>query len=180
MAWMRRTATVKIGRYRAMLTPPDFAWTGHKSPANLLKAGDLLRSFTFSELSGSTAKVQLEQYPGPQAALLAIDNASGEIKAMVGGYGFEDSKFNRATQAQRQAGSSFKVYVYAAAMEAGYHAVRHHSGRSRTRSGAAGRTYSPHNYDEKYEGMHHAAPRAGRFAQRAGGAARSIRSASTT
>jgi len=62
-------------------------------------------------------RVQLEQQPGPQGALLTIDNPTGEIKAMIGGYSFEDSKFNRATQAVRQVGSSFKVYVYADALE---------------------------------------------------------------
>ena len=58
-----------------------------------------------------------------QAGLVAIDNATGEIKAMVGGYDFEDSKFDRATQAMRQTGSSFKVYVYAEAIAAGRFAV---------------------------------------------------------
>ena len=51
--------------------------------------------------------------------MVAIDNPTGEIKAMVGGYSFEDSKFNRATQAYRQVGSSFKIYVYADALEKG-------------------------------------------------------------
>ena len=51
--------------------------------------------------------------------MIAIENGTGEIKAMVGGYSFEDSKFNRATQAYRQVGSSFKVYVYADAVEKG-------------------------------------------------------------
>ena len=98
------------------------------------------------------AKVQLEQYPGPQAALLSIDNPTGEIKAMVGGYSFEDSKFNRAMQAQRQVGSSFKVYVYAAAMEAGYTPFDTILDAPFTVM-SGGQPYSPHNYDEKYEGM---------------------------
>ena len=66
--------------------------------------------------------------------MVAIDNASGEVKAMVGGYGFEDSKFNRATQAQRQVGSSFKVYVYATALEAGYSRRSTRFSMRRTRS----------------------------------------------
>ena len=111
-------ATIKIGNYRAMLTPTDFAWTGRKSPRDLLKVGDLV-CVGIKEISGSTVRVQLEQVPAAQAALLAIDNPTGEVKAMVGGYDFEDSKFNRATQASRQTGSSFKVYVYAEAIEQG-------------------------------------------------------------
>src|SRR5215467_2081314 len=105
-------AVIKIGPYRAILSPADFAWTGRRRPGDLLKVGDLAQ-FSVQELRGNTARVQLEQQPGPQGALLCIDNATGEIKAMVGGYSFEDSKFNRATQAVRQVGSSFKVYVYA-------------------------------------------------------------------
>jgi penicillin-binding protein 1A len=96
-------------------------------------------------------RVQLEQVPVAQAALLTIDNPTGEIKEMVGGYDFEDSKFNRATQASRQTGSSFKVYVYANALEQGMtpfdtivdEPVAFRSG---------GQNYSPRNYDNKFEG----------------------------
>jgi penicillin-binding protein 1A len=143
-------ANIKIGPYRAMLTPADFAWTGRKTPPELLSAGDLV-VVSIKEISGITALVQLEQQPVAQGALLAIDNPTGEIKAMVGGYDFDESKFNRATQAVRQTGSSFKVYVYATALEKGMspfdtvvdEPVSFRSG---------GLTYSPHNYDEKFEG----------------------------
>ena len=122
-------ASIKVGQYHAMLTPADFAWTGHKSPLQLLKVGDLV-CVSMKEISGITVRVQLEQVPAAQAALLAIDNGTGEIKAMVGGYDFEESKFNRATQALRQTGSSFKVYVYADALEMGMNSVRHDGGRA--------------------------------------------------
>ena len=95
--------------------------------------------------------MDLEQVPAAQAALLAIDNASGEIKAMVGGYDFEESKFNRATQAMRQTGSSFKVYVYSDALEMGMTPFDTIVDAPVTfRSG--GQNYSPRNYDEKFEG----------------------------
>jgi penicillin-binding protein 1A len=55
-----------------------------------------------------------------QAALVALDPATGEVRAMVGGRSFDDSHFNRVTQARRQAGSAFKPFVYAAALERGY------------------------------------------------------------
>jgi 1A family penicillin-binding protein len=55
-----------------------------------------------------------------QGALIAIDPATGEVRAMVGGRDFNESRFNRATQARRQPGSAFKPFVYAAALEAGY------------------------------------------------------------
>src|SRR5713101_752707 len=93
-----RNAVIKIGPYRAILSPSDIVWTGRKKPAELLKVGDLAQC-SIQELREATARVQLEQQPGPQAAMLAIDNSTGEIKAMVGGYSFEDSKFNRAAQA---------------------------------------------------------------------------------
>lgn len=143
-------AMIKIGQYRAMLTPADFAWTGRKAPAELLSVGDIV-NVQIEDLSGTTAWVKLEQVPAAQAALVAIDNPSGEIKAMVGGYDFEQSKFDRATQAMRQTGSSFKVYVYATALAEGMSPFDTVMDEPVTfRSG--GLAYSPHNYDEKFEG----------------------------
>src|SRR5215471_18100788 len=145
-----RDAVIKIGPYRAILSPADFAWTGRKRPGDLLEAGDLAQ-FSIQELHGTTARVQLEQQPGPQGAMLCIDNATGEIKAMVGGYSFEDSKFNRATQAVRQVGSSFKVYVYADALEKGATPFDTIVDLPYTTI-SGGQPYTPHNYDEKFEG----------------------------
>jgi penicillin-binding protein 1A len=145
-----KNATIKIGPYRAILSPSDFSWTGRKKPADLLKVGDLAQFF-IQDLRETTVRVQLEQQPAPQGAMLAIDNPTGEIKAMVGGYSFEDSKFNRATQAFRQVGSSFKVYVYADALEKGstpFDTIL--DAPFTTVSG--GQAYSPKNYDEKFEG----------------------------
>ncbi|MFZ0414372.1 MAG: transglycosylase domain-containing protein, partial [Candidatus Acidiferrales bacterium] len=143
-------AVAKIGPYRAVITAPDFAWTEAKSPRDLLHVGDLA-NLHIESLNGATAKVQLEQVPAAQASLLAIDNATGEIKAMVGGYSFEESKYNRATQAMRQTGSSFKVYVYATALEQGMtpfdvvldEPVSYTSGND---------IYTPRNYDDTFEG----------------------------
>src|SRR5208282_4305992 len=72
-------ASIKMGAYHAMLTPADFAWTGRKSVMQLLKPGELV-VVSVKETSGYTAHVQLEQEPAAQAALLAIDNSTGEIK----------------------------------------------------------------------------------------------------
>jgi penicillin-binding protein 1A len=133
-----------------MLTPADFAWTAHKSPAELLKVGDLV-VVSIKQLAGIVAEVQLEQQPAAQAALLSIDNSTGEIKALVGGYDFGESKFNRVTQALRQTGSSFKVYVYAEALAQGASPFDTVVDEPVTfRSG--GQEYSPHNYDAKFEG----------------------------
>ncbi len=145
-----KSATIKVGPYRATVTQPDFAWTGRKSPADLLKSGDLVE-VNIKDINGNTAHVQLEQNVGPQAAMLAIDNPTGEIKAMVGGYSFDESKFNRATQAQRQVGSSFKIYVYSAAVEQGFTPFDTILDAPFTTM-SGGQPYSPHNYDEKFEG----------------------------
>jgi penicillin-binding protein 1A len=144
-----KSAVLRLGRYRATLAPADFAWTG-RSANQLLKPGDIALVHV-NDVSGATAKVQLEQDPGPQAALLAVDNGSGEVKAMIGGYSFRDSKFNRATQAQRQVGSSFKVYAYAAAMEQGFTPFDTIVDAPVTIM-SGGQAWSPHNYDERFEG----------------------------
>jgi penicillin-binding protein 1A len=145
-----KSATIKIGPYRTILSPSEMAWTGHKKINEILAAGDLAQ-FSVQEIRENTARVQLEQQPAPQAAMIAIDNSSGEIKAMVGGYSFEDSKFNRATQAYRQVGSSFKVYVYADAVEKGASPFDTIVDAPFTAI-SGGQPYSPHNYDEKFEG----------------------------
>ncbi len=145
-----KDAVIKIGPYRGILSSNEFAWTGRKKPGDLLKVGDLAQ-FSVQELRDNTMRVQLEQQPGPQGALLAIDNPTGEIKAMIGGYSFEDSKFNRATQAVRQVGSSFKVYVYADALERGATPFDTIVDLPFTTI-SGGQPYSPRNYDEKFEG----------------------------
>jgi penicillin-binding protein 1A len=63
---------------------------------------------------------QLAQRPDVQAALVAVDVATGKLTAMVGGYDYSTSQFNRATQAKRQAGSSIKPYLYATALDHGF------------------------------------------------------------
>jgi penicillin-binding protein 1A len=145
-----KNAVIRIGPYRAILSPSEFAWTGRKKPADLLRVGDLAQ-FSIQELRETTARVQLEQQTSPQGAMLAIENSTGEIKAMVGGYSFEDSKFNRATQAVRQVGSSFKVYVYADALEKGSTPFDTIVDLPFTTM-SGGQVYSPRNYDEKFEG----------------------------
>jgi penicillin-binding protein 1A len=116
----RSTAVVQVGEHRARLSPPDVAWTRRASLADVLPRGAVapFRVVSLSEADGrKEAKVQLEQEPKVEGALLAMDVRSGAVRAMVGGYDFERSKFNRATQAMRQVGSAFKPIVYAAALE---------------------------------------------------------------
>jgi len=141
-------ANVKFGHYTGTLTQADAAWTQRKL-SDILKPGDLVY---LRVLSLSPVRVSLEQDTGTQGALLAIDNATGEIKAMVGGRDFNESKFNRATQALRQVGSSFKPYVYTAAIDQGASPDDTVLDEPVSFPTSAG-PYTPHNYDEKFEGL---------------------------
>jgi penicillin-binding protein 1A len=143
-------ATVKFGRYHATLTQQDAAWT-QKKIQDTLKPGNLCYVKVQSLGPDGVAHVTLEQDSGAQGALVAIDNATGEIKAMVGGRDFNETKFNRATQALRQVGSSFKPYVYTAVIDQGGSpddTILDAPITFETQSGP----YTPHNYDEKFEG----------------------------
>jgi penicillin-binding protein 1A len=118
----RTLAVVQIGEYRARVGPAEIAWTRRTNVAEVLPRG-CVAPFLIEALDDSGAKkearVTLEQEPALDGALLALDVQTGAIKAMVGGYDFQRSKFNRATQALRQVGSAFKPIVYAAALEKG-------------------------------------------------------------
>jgi len=143
-------ASLKLGRYAAVLTPAEAAWTRRKLQ-EILKPGDLVYVKVLSPAANGRVQVSLEQDSGAQGALLAIDNASGAIKAMVGGRDFNLSKFNRATQALRQVGSSFKPYVYTAAIDQG--ASPDDTVVDAPITFQNGSTpYTPHNYDERFEG----------------------------
>jgi penicillin-binding protein 1A len=144
-------ATLKFGRYTAALGQPDVGWTQQKL-ADILKAGDICYVKIVSIGTNGAAKVTLEQDSGAQGSLLAIDNATGGIKAMVGGRDFNESKFDRATQSLRQVGSSFKPYVYTTVIDQGASpddTILDEAVSFETPSGP----YSPHNYDEKFEGI---------------------------
>ena len=146
----KSNAAVRLGPYTAQIGPAELAWTKAKSASDILSVGDLVYVKVLSTERGGV-KVTLEQDSGAQGALLAIDNATGEVKAMVGGRDFDQSKFNRATQALRQTGSSFKPYVYTAAVEEGISPDDVIYDGPTTFSTASG-AYTPHNYDGKYEG----------------------------
>jgi penicillin-binding protein 1A len=145
------SATVKFGRYSATLVPEDIKWTGHKSPQEILSVGDIAYVKVLA-ITGDRSKVSLEEDSGTQAALFAIDNATGDIKAMVGGRDYEESKFNRATQALRQTGSSFKPYVYAAAVDQFDISPDDTILDAPISFPTASGLYTPHNYDGKFEG----------------------------
>ena len=142
---------VKIGALTVTMVPADWAWTTQANATSLVKTGDIVYVKITSGADTSTPHVVLEQDSGAQASLMAVDNSNGEVLAMVGGRDFVLSQFNRATQAQRQVGSSFKPYVYTAAMEAGmkpFDTVLDSPATFYT----AGGPYTPHNYEADYRG----------------------------
>ena len=93
-----------------------------KSVKSVLKTGDVILVQRKSVKAGADPSTgyNLRQVPKANGALLAMDPHTGRVLAMVGGYSFEQSQFNRATQAKRQPGSAFKPFVYAAALENGF------------------------------------------------------------
>lgn len=88
-----------------------------KGPINILKPGDVI---FVEKQEGTNGCYQLRQLPEVQGAILAMDPRNGRILAMVGGFSFAQSEFNRAVQAYRQPGSAFKPIVYSAALDNGY------------------------------------------------------------
>jgi penicillin-binding protein 1A len=146
------SAEIRFGQHAATISPPDLAWTKLKLKLpEIFHLGDIVYIKVLSLDAGGKARVSLEEDTGVEGALVAIDNATGDIKAMVGGRDFNLSKFNRATQALRQVGSSFKPYVYTAVIDQGGSpddTVVDAPVTFQTPSGP----YSPHNYDNKFEG----------------------------
>jgi penicillin-binding protein 1A len=146
-------ARLRIGSQEARLTKPGFGWTRRTSATQLFKPGDLIE-VQATKMSGPTIEeVSLEQTPLVEGALVAIDNRTGQIRAMVGGLSFARSKFNRATQAKRQLGSAFKPIVYTAAIDRGFTPVSVFIDEPTSFDAGAGQPpYQPQNYDRKYEG----------------------------
>jgi penicillin-binding protein 1A len=107
--WRGDLAQVRRFRTENLTAAPS------KSIEELLSTGDMIRILHDAE----SGQWRLTQVPRAQAALVSLNPKDGAIKALVGGMGFELSKFNRATQARRQPGSNFKPFLYAAALESG-------------------------------------------------------------
>jgi penicillin-binding protein 1A len=137
----------RVGNLPIVLTPEDWKWTGEPHGDVLVKPGDVIYVQLGSEMEGDARKATLEQDSGAQGSLMAMDNTSGDVLAMVGGRDYSLSQFNRATQSQRQTGSSFKPYVYTAAIEAGV------KPEDIVVDGPVSfGSYTPHNYEGDYMG----------------------------
>ncbi len=120
---------VDTARVTGTIAPDDMKWAYRvlkgdkyrtvKSPAEVLSAGDVIYVEPVKAEDGSM-RYLLRQPPKVQGGLVAMDPHTGRVLAMVGGFSYAQSEFNRATQAMRQPGSSFKPIVYSAALDNGY------------------------------------------------------------
>ncbi len=158
---------VQIGETQAKLTFDDMAWAKRKltgpdttkdfvvnpNPKQILKPGDVVE-VAVKKIEKEVVSVQLEQTPLVDGGMIAIEPGKGAIRAMVGGFDFNRSEYNRAVQAHRQPGSAFKPLIYAAAVDQGmspasvvldapvvYEQVEEE------------KTWKPENYGKRFHGM---------------------------
>ena len=151
------------------IAKPDMAWASRKltgpdfskvddienfTPKDIVKMGDIITIGVIKiDKSGIKATFSLEQEPLVEGALLALDPQTGSIRAMVGGYDFRRSEFNRAIQARRQPGSAFKPFIYAAALERGLTpSTILIDGPIIYHDSALDKVWKPVNYEDKFYG----------------------------
>jgi penicillin-binding protein 1A len=150
----RTEATVRVKNLTGTMTNKDIAWTKAKYLDGLIKRGDIIqvKVRSFDEAT-KEARVSLDQKPVRNGGFVAIDPQTGQVKALVGGYSFHDSQFNRAVQAPRQTGSAIKPLLYTAALEHGFTPASVIVDEPVTFIDRwSGEPWSPKNYDRKYKG----------------------------
>jgi penicillin-binding protein 1A len=130
-----------------VLLPEDWQWTGQRLSDVLVKPGDVIYLHLSDAMEGTSRRATLEQDSGAQGSLMAMDNNTGDVLAMVGGRDYALSQFNRSTQSERQTGSSFKPYVYTAAIEDGVKPTD-----IIVDGPVSFGSYTPHNYENDYKG----------------------------
>ena len=164
----RSSADILIRGETHSLDAQGIEWTKVSRPSRLLKRGDVAW-FRFaepeSEDDGGQADdtsepepekriLMLEQEPEIEGAVLVMESRTGAIRAMVGGWDYDRNEFNRVTQAKRQVGSAFKIFVFGAALENGFTAADSLFDGPAVFPGAeAEESYSPRNYKRQYYGI---------------------------
>lgn len=166
---------VNIGAYNARLSFEDAAWAKLYNPTDnpdggkiqeltrSIKTGDVINVSvkTVPEKDKGMATVALEQEPLTQACIIAMEPATGYVRAMIGGADFTKSQFNRAVQAKRQPGSSFKPIIYAAAIDKGYTAasvivdspvIFEETAKGAVTGAEMETEWKPRNFEEKFYG----------------------------
>ncbi len=137
-------------RQTGVIQPEGAKWA-RKKLTQLVNVGDVIYADPIDKADG---QYRLRQIPEVSGALAAMDPNTGRVLAMVGGFSFDQSEFNRATQALRQPGSSFKPFVYAAALDNGYTPSSMIEDKKIQIRQADGSFWEPENYDEREGGPH--------------------------
>ncbi|HEX8351954.1 MAG TPA: penicillin-binding transpeptidase domain-containing protein, partial [Pyrinomonadaceae bacterium] len=140
---VKNEATADFGAYEAVVTAKDMGRATGRQPKDEFKVG-LLAEYKIKAVDEGARRltVEVSQTPAIEGSILTVNAKNGEIVTMVGGYDFNRNKFNNATQADRQTGSAFKPFIYAAAVEWGMTPETLISGAAIRRG-----NWMPHNYD---------------------------------
>ncbi len=145
-----KAGAVVQDRQTGTVSPDGYRWTG-RGAKSLVKPGDV---FYVEPVAGKAGEYRLRQIPEVSGACVAMDPFTGRVLAMVGGFSFDESEFNRATQAQRQPGSSFKPFVYAAALDKGYTPSSQILDAPVQIDDGSGEMWQPANFEGKSGGTH--------------------------
>lgn len=146
-------AVVRIADRTLSLSPEQIDWTGEDRLDELLEVPSIVRVRVRAvDQDGGVSAVDLASQPSAQAALVAVDAATGDVLALVGGRDFSESEYNRATQAPRQPGSAFKPFIFAAALERGFLPNDMLLDAPTVIVDAGTDPYQPDNYERDYEG----------------------------
>ena len=146
-AWRRGGETVKLSGDALKFAARSLE--DKAAPNRKLRRGAVIRL-----LKDDKGRWQIAQLPEPEAAFLSINSQDGSIRSLVGGFDFYRNKYNHATQAWRQPGSSFKPFIYSAALEKGFTpaTVVNDAPVVVDPFLTGGQVWEPKNYDGKYEG----------------------------
>ena len=155
--------TVRVGDRTGIISRKNMAWAGKVQLVNAwgqqegkgksLSPGSVVFvSLLTPDANKQGAIFALDQEPEVQAAVVALDPLTGAVKAMVGGYDFRRSQFNRAVQAKRNPGSAFKPIIYAAALDKGLTAATTFDDSPVEYEGGGDKAWKPKNYDNIYRG----------------------------
>jgi penicillin-binding protein 1A len=144
--------TIRTAWERGVLPASALVHGTRKIDARAFHPGDVIAVTVTGQAPDGGAIFALDQEPQVEGALVAFDPYTGQVKAMVGGYDFRRSQFNRAVQARRQPGSAFKPLVYAAAMEHGYTPASIVLDAPITFQNGNQPPWSPRNFEDKYYG----------------------------
>jgi len=144
---------VRAGGWHGTIDKAGYEWT-RKAAEAIARPGDVIDvRIKKRDDKDASFTALLEQTPQLQGAVVALDNRTGQVMAMIGGVNFERSQFNRAVQAMRQVGSLFKPFVYTAAIDRGYTATSILLDEPASYPAGPGQPlYSPQNYEKDYKG----------------------------